>query len=206
MDMDSAVKDPSISVDPAEGSTRTGVHGSSPTEVDKIPHSSDQEDSGEERGEEEEEEEEISLPAKTQPIKWSERPKWKDVTPIPLPRQEFCAIRYTEYFEETMSYFRALLKTGEISERAMELTTAAIELNMANYTAWHYRRRLLFELGLDIRKDLEFTTKLALGSMKNYQLWHHRKELFSRAPDVERELTFIDTVLSKDAKNYHAWS
>lgn len=36
-------------------------------------------------------------------------------------------------------YFRAIVKTQEISQRALELVTDAIALNPANYTAWTCR-------------------------------------------------------------------
>jgi len=36
-----------------------------------------------------------------------------------------------------MNYFRAILKSGEISQRALDLTTAVVDLNAANYAAWY---------------------------------------------------------------------
>lgn len=37
---------------------------------------------------------------------------------------------------EAMDYFRAILAKGELSQRALDLTTEIIEMNAANYTAW----------------------------------------------------------------------
>lgn len=40
---------------------------------------------------------------------------------------------------------------------------------------------------------------------KNYQVWHHRRIIVEWLQDPSEELSFIETVLCKDAKNYHAW-
>lgn len=40
---------------------------------------------------------------------------------------------------------------------------------------------------------------------KNYQVWHHRRIIVEWLQEPGDELTFTETILSKDAKNYHAW-
>jgi hypothetical protein len=43
-------------------------------------------------------------------------------------------------------YFRAVLKSGEKSERVLELTEDGLDLNPANYTVWYYRYMLTLSL------------------------------------------------------------
>ncbi len=45
-------------------------------------------------------------------------------------------------------YFRAVLKSGEKSERVLELTEDGLDLNPANYTVWYYRYILTLPLEL----------------------------------------------------------
>lgn len=82
-----------------------------------------------------------------------------------------CSIAYSPEFIQAYDYLRALLKADERSERALNLTTLCLQLNPANYTVWHFRRRCLISLSSEseqtptidkerIEKDLDFADKL----------------------------------------------
>lgn len=96
-------------------------------------------------------------------VLYRHRPEWKDVQPVPqydgpaqvvqIAYSEKCKLNVEKSvltFEQFITgtvclvsdvfdYFRAVLKSGEKSERALGLVTDAITLNPANYTVWIYR-------------------------------------------------------------------
>jgi protein farnesyltransferase/geranylgeranyltransferase type-1 subunit alpha len=69
---------------------------------------------------------------------YSTRPEWSDVTPLPQydGMNPIAPILYTDRYKDATDYFRGILKTGEKSERVLELTEDIIHLNPAHYTAW----------------------------------------------------------------------
>lgn len=161
-----------------------------------------------------------------------------DLTPVPQDDgpHPVCSIAYSEDFVCAYDYLRAALRSDELSERFLRLTGLCLKLNPANYTVWHYRRKILSALstskeggkGKDdggffepslVASDLLLAAKLGGGNPKNYQIWYHRRALLepsfekAGAKDDEEvlraareELSYVRTVLGEDAKNYHAWS
>jgi len=145
-------------------------------------------------------------------VPYSARPEWSDVTPIPQNNSDeppVCRIAYTDKFKDVMGYFRAILVAREHSLRALELAGDAVNCNMANYTAWHYRREVLesMKAGPEMwEKELEFAQDIAERCPKNYQLWYHREVALSHTGHIEGELEFTGMMLEEDSKNYHAWT
>ncbi|XP_066598441.1 protein farnesyltransferase/geranylgeranyltransferase type-1 subunit alpha [Prorops nasuta] len=140
-------------------------------------------------------------------VYYRDRKEWSDVTPLsqddtPNP---IVAIAYSVKFKDAYDYFRAILKSGEKSERTLQLVEDCIWLNPANYTAWVYRRDVLKALEKDLHEELQFSENIIEYTSKNYQVWHHRRCIVEQLRDPSKELQFIENILRKDAKNYHAW-
>ena len=68
-----------------------------------------------------------------------------------------------------MGYLRAIIAKEEISNRALELTQEVIDQSSGNYTAWHYRRKLLDKLGHPLELEMEWLRgPTGLRLEKNY--------------------------------------
>ncbi|KAH6821941.1 farnesyltransferase A [Perilla frutescens var. hirtella] len=139
-----------------------------------------------------------------------ERPEWADVRPVPQDDgpNPVVPIAYTDEFNETMDYFRAVYLADERSPRALQLTKEAILLNSGNYTVWQFRRLILEALNADLHKELQFVDQITRANPKNYQIWHHRRWLSEKLGTniASKELEFTREIFCSDAKNYHAWS
>ncbi len=73
---------------------------------------------------------------------------------------------------DAMGYLRALMEAEEYSKRALIVTQTVIALNPALYTAWMYRRDILFALELDLEEELVMINEFAEMVPKNYQIWY----------------------------------
>lgn len=158
--------------------------------------------------------------------KYAQDPLYADI--IPLPTDEggahpLAAIAYTEQYEETSSYLRAVMAANEKSPRVLDLTADLIAMNPAHYTVWLYRAATLLALSKDasknesesengsgsndhLRHELSWLNRTALSNLKNYQIWHHRTTLVDALDSSEGERAFMDRMFALDAKNYHVWS
>ncbi|XP_076183674.1 farnesyl transferase alpha [Ptiloglossa arizonensis] len=146
-------------------------------------------------------------PIDTNWVLYKNRRDWSGVIPVPQDDgpQPVVAIAYSERFKDAYDYFRAILKSGEMSYRGLDITASCVWLNPANYTVWQYRRKILKALEKDLWNELEFTDGMLKYHSKNYQTWHHRKVIVEWLEDGSKELEFTEMMLTRDAKNYHAW-
>lgn len=146
-------------------------------------------------------------------ISLSQDPNWADVTPMPQLEEKITVVNIdtTDRFKETMGYFRAIMAKKELSRRAFDLTEQVIDLNSANYTAWHYRRQCLALFPELLDKEIDFVRQLAADSPKNYQIWHHRRTLLPSLLEIDHEylgeeLESTRLYILNDNKNYHVWT
>jgi len=142
-------------------------------------------------------------------VLYSKRPEWSDIEPIPQydeSKPRLVNINYEKEYSDAMDVFRAIVKKGEMSERALELTEFLIGYNPAHYYIWKYRQDILLNLNYDLKEELQIMEDITFETMKSYQIWHHRQVLVDNLNDPVGEMEFIKIILKYDAKNYHAWA
>ncbi|XP_003740276.1 protein farnesyltransferase/geranylgeranyltransferase type-1 subunit alpha [Galendromus occidentalis] len=140
-------------------------------------------------------------------VLYKDRSDWADVKPLDIEtdKDSVINIAYSETFRDCYGYLRAVLKSGELSERVFELTTTCADENPSCYTVWLLRRKLIAHLKKDLREELDFMVTQIQENQKNYQVWYHRQKMVEWLGDPAGELEFIRNMLEWDAKNYHAW-
>lgn len=145
---------------------------------------------------------------------------YEDVEPLPIASglpDELCEIMYTDEYKELLGIARTLMEQGEMSERALDLTTKVIDLAPAFYTIWNYRFDILMFLvdGMTagqkaqrLNKELDWVDEFTLNNPKNYQLWSYKQTILAShpAPVFKRELPVLKFMIDDDTKNYHVWS
>ncbi|THH19293.1 hypothetical protein EW146_g1855 [Bondarzewia mesenterica] len=143
-----------------------------------------------------------------EPLLFSQRLEWSDVTPIPQYESiaPLAPIFYSDEYKDATDYFRGIVKTGEMSTRVLDLTERIIRLNPAHYSAWQYRYQTLLAISAPLADELTLTNTLTQSFLKTYQVWHHRRLLLTLLNDPDPELPFIEQALAVDTKNYHTWS
>lgn len=139
-------------------------------------------------------------------VPYKARPEWWDIEPISIKTQSsIMDIKYTPRYQETFSYFRAMLVRDELSERSLALTADCIELQRSNFSVWYFRRRILKKLTHHLADELAYVEQIIEDEPKNYQVWHHRKTIVEWLEDGSNDKQLTASVLAIDNKNYHAW-
>lgn len=112
---------------------------------------------------------------------------------------------YLIVVEDVYDYFRAILQTNEKSERALQLTKDAVELNPANYTVWQYRYVFLILSIVTRFFQFYFSTKCFCGTSIFYtlQFLYYRRDLLQAlGSDLRTELDYVEAVIKQSPKNY----
>ncbi|KAF7344501.1 hypothetical protein MSAN_01932000 [Mycena sanguinolenta] len=147
------------------------------------------------------------IPVPSPPL-YSTRPEWADVVPIPQYEKAnpLAPILYSEEYKDATDYLRAVVKSGEKSERVLQLTEHVIRLNPAHYSAWQYRYETVVAIQWPLETEIALMDELADKYLKTYQVWHHRRLILTLSKEAREELAFVAKILQQDEKNYHTWA
>ena len=98
----------------------------------------------------------------------------------------------------------------EYSERALKLTTHALQLNPHNYNVWVYRRKILKNIAHNAEKELYYVDFLIRETPKNSLAWEHRRKIANInlnicSVAIEAELTEanLDDIESDEEEESH---
>ncbi|KAG8993310.1 CAAX geranylgeranyltransferase alpha subunit [Tulasnella sp. JGI-2019a] len=135
---------------------------------------------------------------------YSEDPRWADVTPIPQDDtgNVLAPILYHQEYKDAMSYFRAIVKAEEYSDRVLPLTEHLLRLNPAHYSVWQYRYQTLLRINAPLDKEITLINSMMGQNLKTYQIWHHRRLLQTHLRDPFAELTFITKTLKPEPRRH----
>lgn len=101
------------------------------------------------------------------------------------------------------------LKNDILTPAALECTAKVIALNEGHYTAWSFRRKILFALKAHLPEEMSFINDFTAETPKNYQLWQHRQVILERLSSPDYALTDLratrEVLSGPDAKNIHCW-
>lgn len=101
------------------------------------------------------------------------------------------------------------LKNDILTPAALECTQKLIALNEGHYTAWSFRRKILFALKAHLEEEMQFIDDFTAETPKNYQLWQHRQVILERLSSPHFALTDLRAtrliLTGQDAKNIHCW-
>lgn len=61
-----------------------------------------------------------------------------------------------------------MLKSGEISERVLDLTVDILKMNPGDYQAWALRRQIYDFLGIPLKQEIEFLNAIGTYLEKNF--------------------------------------
>ncbi|KAJ7064930.1 hypothetical protein C8F01DRAFT_1128787 [Mycena amicta] len=142
------------------------------------------------------------------PTTYSARPEWSDVVPVGQYEKAnpLAPILYTDEYKEATDYLRAIVQSGEKSERVLQLTEHVIRLNPAHYSAWQYRYETVIALKWPLDVEMTLMDELADKYLKTYQVWHHRRLIILLTGHAAPELPYVAKILAQDEKNYHTWA
>lgn len=99
--------------------------------------------------------------------------EWADVSPLKQYTDEptVLNIEYSNEVSKCMDYFRAIWTSGEVSERALEISQRVIDFLPGNFSAWVIRRKCIEKLNLSPVLELAFVEEEMEDNEKCYQIW-----------------------------------